>query len=140
MLTPFFAGGSARDAADVFKLACVTARSRAIQEGISFEVVVIATTTEQSAQVKAVDAALTGLTGEARNRLIERKVLLPEKTRFEGISGTVRYVFNPSGGIDRDQTTGVLSGFCVVDAKREHGKDLEVFASTGTVTSEEKSF
>jgi len=147
MLAPYFAGGSVRDATDIFQQACVQARSRAVQESVSFRVIVISRTSvqsskpEQSVQVSVDSTVLSGLTGEDKNRMIGRKIHLPRNTRFLGLSSqSVEYVFTSTGAIDRSATTGALSGFSIIDLKQEHGRDIELFSSTGQVLSTEKAF
>jgi len=140
MLAPFFRGRGVSEAADIFKNACVTARSRAIQERMPFEVIVPANPREQSVQVR-VQGWDSLPAGPDKNRLEEPKHHIPSGALFEFVGSKVyTYTFTSSGAVDTTPAAAGPLTFSIVDVKRERGKTLEIFSSTGQVASEEKAF
>ena len=155
MMAPLMRRAALRDASDIIKNACVQARSRAVQERVNFELIIISRATgakrEVSIQVRVEDwgSLPDGLPGSAekeyKNRMAQRKILLPDKTKIVDtsdvdVTGTLVFTFTPTGTMETSVSLGADGeAFSIIDIRHaEMGKTIHMFTSTGRVTSKEK--
>ena len=162
LLAPLYERRALSQACDVFKQACVRARSRAIQEGKAFRVIVIREGGDSdSVQVQSADyATLPSGTDEEKkykNSMSERKQRLPANTRFNLTAVNAQFpaktifdtnpsryqiVFGPTGGITGD--LGAFTsphegpGFGIEDTQREKRRIIYLFRPTGLVLDKEE--
>jgi len=166
MLYPLFARQSLDQAADIFKMSCMRARSRAIQERRNFQVIVTIKTTGNQQQTIRVQAehwddpayfpVSTTAQQEYKARMADPAEFLPANTQFVLRSGsgpytyapytaaetTYTFTFNPLGAVA--SMTGVSTqpdGYVLSlsDTKLDRVMSLYLYTTTGMATSEEVS-
>jgi len=109
LMTPFLRGGAVREASDIFKMACVTARSLAVQQNEDQDLLIVAEQYEQSVQVLSaprLDDPATA-TSAGSTTITTSTTLKQNEYEDDPDSGEPRYFVTVIRGRGRGQTRGI---------------------------------